>query len=133
MTVTAQDTAGHQAAEHRTFTVDTGPPVVNLDNPPIGAITTNEATIAFTSPNLGVTFECRVDGGDWEACASPLVLQDLDEGEHTVEIRAVNPLGENGDPQVITFAVDTTAPVVTFTGGPDGPTTLDTPHLHVHR
>lgn len=44
------------------------------------------ATFAF-SGLPGATFECRVDGGAWTACASPFTPAGLADGAHTVEIR----------------------------------------------
>jgi hypothetical protein len=41
-------------------------------------------------------FECRLDGGEWEACSSPYVLVDLDPGTHTFSVRALNRREEFG-------------------------------------
>jgi hypothetical protein len=41
-------------------------------------------------------FECRLDGGDWESCASPFVLPGLEPGEHSFAVRALSPRERSG-------------------------------------
>jgi hypothetical protein len=40
-----------------------------------------------------VTFSCRVDDGDWQACSSPMTIAGLSSGEHGVEVRAIDATG----------------------------------------
>jgi outer membrane protein OmpA-like peptidoglycan-associated protein len=50
----------------------------------------------------GATIECRLDGGAWELCPSPLRLTGLAHGAHTLELRQtdaagnVSPVGRHG-------------------------------------
>jgi hypothetical protein len=41
-------------------------------------------------------FECRLDGGDWERCASPRRLADLQPGDHSFAVRALDRRGRSG-------------------------------------
>ncbi len=41
-------------------------------------------------------FLCRLDGGEWTDCSSPLVLPDLDPGDHAFAVRALSPGGRQG-------------------------------------
>lgn len=38
-------------------------------------------------------FECRLDGGIWQPCTSPVIYQDLEIGEHVIEISAIDEAG----------------------------------------
>ena len=68
--------------------IDAGPPAVTQER---------SAAIAFSSSDDTAAFECRVNGGAWAACASPLHLADLQPGVHGVQVRAVDTAG-NADP-----------------------------------
>ncbi|HKF82881.1 MAG TPA: hypothetical protein VKB23_07980 [Solirubrobacterales bacterium] len=41
-------------------------------------------------------FECRLDKDEWANCSSPLVLPQLDSGDHAFAVRALNPRGRPG-------------------------------------
>jgi hypothetical protein len=47
---------------------------------------------SFGSSEADSTFTCRVDGGDWSACVSPLAL-DAGAGSHTLSVRATDAAG----------------------------------------
>ena len=125
--VRAVDPAGNTdpSPASRTFTVDTDPPQTSITAGPFGP--TGDATpeFEFTGDSPGTTFECRVDGGAFAACQSPHPAGDLADGEHTFEVRAIDPAG-NADPTPATrtFTVDTDAPETTILSGPP-PTTSD--------
>ncbi|WP_134740569.1 carboxypeptidase regulatory-like domain-containing protein [Nocardioides sp. 503] len=128
----ARDRVGNADATPavRTFRVDTAAPDTSVDSGPVeGAVlATDAATFAF-SGTVGDTdaFQCRVDDGDWAACASPLALTELAEGEHTVRFRAVDAAGNaDATPVVRTFAVDTVAPETRIDSGPADGATLTT-------
>jgi LPXTG-motif cell wall-anchored protein len=46
------------------------------------------ATFEFTANLDGATFECSLNGGAFEACASPKTYEKLPAGEHRFEVRA---------------------------------------------
>lgn len=83
---------------------DTTPPPV----PTIGstAAASRLATFEFTSES-GATFECRIDGGAWEPCASGIDLTaSLDDGHHTFDVRASDVAGNRSEPATRTFTLD---------------------------
>lgn len=41
-------------------------------------------------------FECRLDGGEWDECASPYLLRGLEPAEHSFAVRALNRRGLSG-------------------------------------
>lgn len=75
--------------------------------------------VAFASDAPTDAHECRVDRDrSWSSCTSPVVLDDLSEGEHTLAIRPTT----GGDPAVAAFAVDRSAPAPRITAPRDGDT-----------
>lgn len=105
------------------WSVQSAAPVTSIDFGPTGLVKQNSATFEFSSDKAG-TFECRIDGGSWEACESPLALSDLAEGQHSISVRAVAavfPVGvKDPTPPKRTWTVDTVAPDVDITSAPSG-------------
>src|SRR5262249_4581196 len=62
---------------------------------------------------------CQIDGAPFAACVSPKEYDNLTDGQHTFEVRAVDGLGvDDPTPEILLWTVDATKPVLTFTGGP---------------
>jgi outer membrane protein OmpA-like peptidoglycan-associated protein len=93
------------------FTVDTIAPRARFVGTPATA-TKASATFSFDADENGVSFECRVDDpdGEFTACTSPRTMNDLPPGEHTIELRAVDPAGNTGDAVSHTWTVDVDPP-----------------------
>lgn len=128
--VRSTDRAGNLGAPSatRSFTVYAPPRTVVTSGPAEGShIPTGSPSFEFTSEGAGIgetppTFECRVDSGDendWSSCTSPLNLFGLNNGAHTVEIRAI---GQGGRPDltpvVRNFTVDKVNPTTDIVSGP---------------
>ena len=128
--VRAIDEAGNvdDTPAESSFSVDTNAPNTAIDSGPSGVIATDSASFTFSSGEPTATFECRLDGGDWEPCTSPVDLTSLSEGPHTFAVRALDALS-NADPTPASrsFNVDTTAPETTIESGPSGPTWTSSP------
>ncbi len=58
-----------------------------------GPQTTNTTATWEFSAESGATIECRLDGGAWAPCTSPLVLTGLGLGDHVLELRATDAAG----------------------------------------
>lgn len=87
----------------------------------LGSTTETEAAFEFSSPQSPVVaYECRhlLDGDvldDWSECSDQstgdIQLEDLDDGLHRLEVRAINDEGvEDGTPAFRTWRVDNTVP-----------------------
>ncbi|HEX8065669.1 MAG TPA: Ig-like domain-containing protein [Thermoleophilaceae bacterium] len=101
-----------------------------IDGGPEGSDPDSSPTFEFSSSVAGATFECRIDGADWEACSSPHTYPSLAEGQHTFLVRSVAPGGDvDPEPASQVWTVDTVAPAVTLTDPPAGGLTSDTPHF----
>jgi hypothetical protein len=96
---------------------DSGPPVTRFVATPAEVSSDATPTFDYMSSDVGSTYECRVDStdeADFGTCARNLTLAELNDGQHTFEVRAIDK-DENVDPTPISFAftVDTTAPDTT--------------------
>jgi hypothetical protein len=56
------------------------------------------ARFAFTARESRVRFGCRLDGGRWRACHSPIDFTGLTSGSHTFSVRGTNRRGERSRP-----------------------------------
>ncbi len=115
-------------AASRTFTVDTIAPNTSLTSPPSGPINDSTPSFEFTSTQVGSTFECKVDGAAYSACASGITVGPLADGGHTFRVRATDPAGNiDSSSALATFTVDTAAPDTALTSPPSGPINDSTP------
>jgi hypothetical protein len=124
-TAKATDAAGNTSAASSAVTVivDTTAPQTTIDSGPSGATQQTSASLSFSSPDAGATFECRLDGGAWAPCTSPKTYTGLVEGSHTFEVRAVDAAGNtDSSPASRTWTVDTTAPQTVITSAPPAAT-----------
>lgn len=129
--VRARDTAGNidSTPASRTFTVDTTAPDTAIESGPTGVTGDSTPTFTFSASEAG-TFECRVDAGTWGSCSSPHELGALTDGEHTLEVRAVDTVGNtDATPASRSFTVDASAPDTTIESGPASRTNDASPTL----
>ncbi|HEU4906150.1 MAG TPA: Ig-like domain-containing protein, partial [Solirubrobacterales bacterium] len=119
------------------WSVDTVAPTTQIDSVPPELTDSADAALAFSGADPGgsgiASFECRVDStapGAWAPCGSPTALDDLSDGQHSFEVRAIDQAGNtDGSPAGHTWTVDTTPPAVQVTSGPDGLTNNASPNF----
>lgn len=118
------------AISYRQDSVAPAPPT--LTSVPDAAVNTTAVTIGWRHDEPGVRFECRFDSVTataWSACTSPHAVTATMDGTHSLDVRAIDPAGNVGDPAGVGWLLDTVRPVVTITG-PIGPEINDpTPRL----
>ena len=109
------DRAGNKAPAGASALVkiDKTDPSTELDSVPPAATNLDQASFTFHGADTlsGIArFECRLDGGSYEACAdSGVTYSDLADGEHTVSVRAVDVAGNiDRTPETRTWTVNTT-------------------------
>jgi CSLREA domain-containing protein len=128
--VRATDRAGNEGAEASyEWTVDTVAPVSRVDSGPHALTKSTAATFDFSGSDQGpaeppLSFECRLDASDWEACSSPQEyggegLAALADGGHVFAVRATDGAGNVGAPASYEWMVDTVKPVASIRSGPD--------------
>ena len=121
--VRAIDLAGNQDPSPATssWTVDTNAPDTTITSGPGQNSTVPSTSImfAFNSTEAGVTFQCQLDGGGFSSCTSPITYNNLSQGPHNFQVKAIDGLG-NSDPTPATrtWTVDSIAPETTIVTGP---------------
>ncbi|HET7272746.1 MAG TPA: metallophosphoesterase, partial [Rubrobacter sp.] len=89
---------------------DTTPPETSIDSGVSGTVNVSSAKFAFSSSEIGSTFECSLDGGSFSNCSSPKEYTRLADGAHTFQVRATDPAGNtDSTPASSTWTVDTTS------------------------
>jgi len=111
---------------------DATPPDTTITSGPTGLTSSSDPSFTFSSEPRA-SFECRLDGGSWDACSSPRAYSDLADGAHTFSVRATD-LAGNTDPTPATrdFTIDTVAPDTVIDSGPSGTTTSNDPLFAFH-
>jgi hypothetical protein len=105
----------------RSFTIDTVPPDTTITSGPPSVSSSSSASFSFTGTGAPTSFQCRVDGGAYAACASPRTVIGLASGTHTFWVRGCDAVGNcDPTPAVWTWTIDTIPPTATITGGPTG-------------
>lgn len=121
--VRATDGAGTEdatPAEHL-WTIDTVAPDTTLLTAPPVADNSTMVTFEFKSNEMTITFECSLDNGAFAACKSGDSFGPVADGAHAFSVRAKDRAGNvDGSPAVHAWAVDTSTPDTTLTGGPVG-------------
>jgi len=93
-----------------TFTIDATAPAVSIDQAPGDVTDDSTPTFAFSTDGSDgeVTFECSLSGGadDYQPCTSPATYGPLADSGYAFKVRAIDELGNVGEPTVYAFVVD---------------------------
>ncbi|MFY0526237.1 adventurous gliding motility protein AgmC [Archangium gephyra] len=102
-----------------TWTVDVTAPDTTIVSGPPSLTNMTSATFDFSS-EAGVSYVCRLDAAlDFTPCTDPVTFTGLGDGEHRLEVSAVDAAGNmDPTPAVYTWTVDVTAPDTTIVSGP---------------
>ncbi|MDX6411688.1 MAG: large repetitive protein, partial [Gaiellaceae bacterium] len=127
--VHAIDKAGNVDATAASFgwLVDTVSPDTTITTRPSDPTASSSATFAFggsdPSPSSGgIHFECRLDNGSFDACASPVTYTGLGDGAHTFSVRAIDAVANtDATPATHAWFVDTVAPDTSIASHPNDP------------
>lgn len=120
ISIRARDAYGKQSTSTVEWTVATTGSDTAIDVAPASIGRDRDATIEFSSTDASAELECSLDGGAWDPCESPLILNGLADGPHTFKVRDRALAGGDSRPAQTSWIVDRTAPVVDVTSGPDG-------------
>jgi hypothetical protein len=76
---------------------DVSPPETKITSGPSGTVSTDSASLKFSSSERRSRFQCKRDSGEWSLCESPKSYSSLAAGVHTFSVRAIDRAG-NIDP-----------------------------------
>ena len=97
-----------------TWSVDTSFPETEISEGPPNPSTSRQAIFGFTSSDPSATFQCRLDSNqeaDFQNCSTPRSYDNLADGSHTFDVRAVRPPTQvDPTPARHTWTIDATAP-----------------------
>jgi hypothetical protein len=119
--VKAVDAAGNESAvSSYGWTIDaTGPPAPTITSSPPSNSASTSATFSFTDADATATFSCRLDGGSFASCTSPITYDQLAAGAHTFRVRAVDSVGNESAVTTYSWKIDVTSPPApTITSAP---------------
>ena len=92
-----------------TWSIDTTAPDTTIDSKPADPSNSASASFEFSSTDGTATFECKLDSGEYVACASTETYASLSAGTHTFDVRAIDPAGNtDASPASYTWMIDTT-------------------------
>jgi len=103
------------------LTADTTAPDTTIDSGPAAGSTvdTSSTSFGFSSDDPSASFQCKVDGASFAACASPRTIGPLTNSGHTFEVRAIGGGGMvDPTPAARSFTVDAPGPTTEITNGP---------------
>jgi hypothetical protein len=117
--VRATDGLANQIVRTRAFEVETVPPDTTITSGPTGLTTNRNPSFGLSSTEVGSTYECSLNDGDWASCDPEVSYELLDDGSYTFAARAIDPAG-NTDPTPATrsFTVDGTLPEMSIDSAP---------------
>ncbi|OQW49406.1 MAG: hypothetical protein A4S09_12010 [Proteobacteria bacterium SG_bin7] len=98
------------------WTIDTVPPSVTIDNGPNLPLITNSTSVTFVfSSSEPGSFTCSLDEGASTPCTSPKTYSGLAEGAHNISINVVDNVGNaSSNPATFSWSIDVTAPIASI-------------------
>ena len=121
----ASDIAGNIEPTPASYSwmIDLTPPETTLDSIPGILTNATTANFAFSSSEAGSGFQCSIDAGSFTSCASPREYTELLQGEHSFEVKAIDPAGNHdSSPATYHWTIDVTPPETAISNGPVSPT-----------
>ncbi|MDX5437778.1 MAG: Ig-like domain-containing protein, partial [Pontibacter sp.] len=105
---------------------DTQAPETTIASKPAAISNKNTAAFSFTSNESKVQFQVSMDGAAFVTAATPYTHSSLADGEHTLQVRAIDQAGNiDPTPATYTWTIDTKAPAPPVVSAPAEGATLN--------
>ncbi len=121
-TISARQTGGTASGTSNAFTVLDGGPVTTIVSYPASPSNNRSPSFTFTTSDIGVTFECKLDASAWAPCTSPVTYNNVADGTHTFQVRGTSGGYTEAAPPSVTWLLDATAPDTVFDSVPTAST-----------
>jgi alpha-tubulin suppressor-like RCC1 family protein len=109
------------------WSIDLTAPVVAIDSQPPDFTRSTSASFTYSADDPDAVFECSLDGAGFSSCpATGIDYESLADGSHTFRIRAIDVVGNVGEPASFTWTVETSAPVASIQTQPEALTNSTT-------
>lgn len=123
--VRATDSVGNTGvAVSTSWSIDLTTPMASISSQPPSLSGSTTAQFAFSAnpPPAGsiVGYQCRLDGGSWGACSSPVNYSGLSEGAHSFEVRAIDNNSSVSSSTSASWTIDLTPPILSVVSAPPG-------------
>ena len=96
LAVKATDEAGNTSSAATAYwrVGTSGPGAPDLSGEPSGTVSSGGLSVSISGED-GATFQCSLDGAEFNSCTSPLQMSatDVDDGPHSLEVRQVDAAG----------------------------------------
>ncbi len=124
--VRATDGVGNVGAVSYSWTIDTTPPTTSITAKPSNPSNVDSPSFGFAASEIA-TFECRIDGAAFAACATTKSYTALADGAHTFRVKATDRAGNPGPEVIYTWSIDTAVPTATITLKPSSSSNTSSP------
>jgi uncharacterized delta-60 repeat protein len=103
------------------------PPETTITSGPGANTNQTSAIFTFTASNPSATFQCMLDNGSFDPCASPKTYTGLaPQSTHSFQVKAFDPYGLDPTPATYSWTIDTTVPDTRISSWPSSPTSSTT-------
>jgi large repetitive protein len=116
--VRAIGSAGTGPETVHTWSIDTVGPGSAITAKPGDPTNQRSAVFAFAANEQPATFQCKLDGGAFAACAPPQTYSNLPDGRHSFVVRAIDAASNIGSETVYEWTIENRAPAVVLTSLP---------------
>ena len=111
-----------------TWSVDTtAPPAPTITAQPSNPSNDSSPGFQFTDTEGGVSFQCKLDSGEFATCASPVAYTGQADGSHTFSVQATDAAGNTSSSTSYGWTIDTVAPTLTLGTKPPSSSSDATP------
>ena len=113
--IQATDAANNNAEQDIQWSVvQPQAPVTTITKAPNSPHKANQLSFEFSANDPQATFTCRLDGGGFSACSSPMSYQNVADGNHKFDVRATSAPNLTGNVATSNVLVDVNPAVLTL-------------------
>lgn len=120
LTIRARDKQGASVEKTYAWVLDRSAPTVVIATS-MAYSNSRNLSVAFNGSDQGpalASYECKIDFVDWAPCTSPFTYTNLNEGNHSFQVRARDGSGNLSAVANLNWLIDLTLPTFSLSQGP---------------